>query len=104
MIPFRQPFILKPLPEAQRHLLFLSTPNLWPCWPFLPLVRRTNGAEEEQGLLYDAFHACGLTGFSATVFLCNLFETPDTQAEFLALPKEVHDTPIELYQAGWRVD
>ena len=25
-----------------RHLLFVSTPALWPAWPFLPVVRRDN--------------------------------------------------------------
>ncbi len=103
MIRPQQRTVLKPLTESQRHLLFLSTPQLWPCWPFLPLVRRTKGIEE-QGLLFDVFHTSGLSGFSATVFLCNLFEIPSTQTEFLSLPKEVHDTPLELYEAGWRVD
>jgi hypothetical protein len=38
------------------------------------------------------------------VFLCNLFLLPRTLEEFIALPKEVYDTPEEVYDAGWRVD
>lgn len=87
-----------------RQLLFLSTPRLWPAWPFLPLVRRRPGCEEELGLLYDGLGAGGLTGLSSTVFICNLFELPRTLPEFLALPKEVYDTAEAVYEALWRVD
>jgi hypothetical protein len=86
-----------------RHLLFARTPALWPAWPFLPVVRRSRG-HEELGVLFDALGACELTGFSATVFLSNVFELPPTVAGLLALPREVHDTADELVAAGWRVD
>ena len=86
-----------------RHRLALSTPAAWPVWPFLPVVRRTSG-EEELGVLFDAFGLCRLTGFSASVFLTNLFTLPPSLPELLALPKEVFDTPEELVAAGWRVD
>ena len=62
--------------DRSRNLLFLATPALWGCWPYLPLVRRNPGEGEECGLLCD----------------------------FLALPKEVFDSPEEVYSAGWRVD
>ena len=58
-----------------RHLLFVTTPALWPVWPCLPLVRRTEG-REELGLRFDARGACGLCGHTATVFLCNLYALP----------------------------
>ena len=87
-----------------RNLLFMSTPQLWPLWPFLALMRRRPGCEEECGLLYDIFHINGLTGYSCTVFLSNIFFTPSSQEEFLLLPKEVYDTVEEMYAAGWRVD
>ena len=42
------------------------------------MVRRRPGAEEECGVLYDALHALGRPGYSATVFLTNLKSTtPD---------------------------
>ena len=95
---------LSPVPGGlARHVLFVSTPALWPAWPFLPVVRRTRGPEE-LGVLFDARGACGLTGYSATVFRCNLFARPATLAQLLALPKEVYDTAEELIRAGWRVD
>ena len=54
--------------------------------------------------MFDARHARGLTGYSATVFDCNLFMLPRTWSEFLALPREVYDSAEELADAGWRVD
>ena len=88
----------------RRDLLFLSTPALWPQHPFLAVVRRKPGTEPEMGLLYDALHVSGRTGVSATVFLENLFLIPPTEAEFLALPREVYDSAEEVYAAGWRID
>jgi hypothetical protein len=66
-------------------------------------VRRTRG-EEELGVVFDALGASGLTGFSATVFVTNLFALPKTLSEFLALPHESFDTAEELADAGWCVD
>lgn len=85
--------------DPARHLLFVTTPALWPAWPFLPVVRRTRGPEE-LGVLFDARGVCGLTGYSATVFLCNLF----TLEQLFAQPKEVFDIGEELIRADWQVD
>jgi hypothetical protein len=73
-------------------------------WPFLPLMRRRPGREEEYGLLYDALHVSGKTGFSAAVILSNFFLVPSDEAELLALPKETFDSPDEVFEAGWRID
>jgi len=86
-----------------RDLLFVTTPALWPAWPFLPVVRRTRGAET-LGVLFDALGACGRTGFSAAVILTNLFALPPTVDDLLAVPREAFDTGEELIRAGWRVD
>ena len=86
-----------------RHLLVVSTPALWPAWPFLPVIRRSAG-REELGLMFDAMGTATRTGYSATVWDCNLFLLPPTFEEFLALPKEVYDSAEELIGAGWRVD
>jgi hypothetical protein len=86
----------------ERTALFLSTPALWPMWPFLPVVRRTGG-REELGVVFDS-RAAGLTGYSSTVFAANVFELPGSFEEFLALPKEVFDSAEELASAGWSVD
>lgn len=85
-----------------RTVLFLTTPELWPNWPFLPVVRRTNG-REELGVVFDA-RSARLTGFSAAVFLTNLFTLPPDLEQFLALPKEVFDGAEEVFEGGWRVD
>lgn len=52
----------------ERTARFVTTPALWPVWPFLPVVRRSRG-REELGVVFDA-RAAGLTGYSATVFFC----------------------------------
>jgi len=95
---------LNNLSEQERNLLFLSTPTLWGFWPFLPLVRRRADQEEEQGILYDALHSSNTPGFSATVFLVNVFLLPATEEELLTQPREVFDNPDEIYAAQWRVD
>jgi len=90
--------------EKDRNLLCLSTPTLWGMWPFLPLMRRCQGQEEDYGLLYDALHVSDTPGYSAAVILSNLFMLPPTEQELLALPKETFDNPEEIYAAGWRTD
>ena len=94
-----------PIPpgDVARHLLFVTTPVLWPAWPFLPVIRRTGGTIE-LGLMFDARGVCGLTGHSATVFRTCLFALPPALDQFLALPKEVFDCGEEVVRAGWRVD
>jgi hypothetical protein len=83
-----------------RQLVVLREPRLW---PFLPVVRRDPGRPAE-GVLFDARRLAGVYGYSATVFRTNLFALPPTEAALLALPREVYDTPEEVYAAGWRVD
>ncbi len=86
-----------------RTILFVATPALWPTWPFLPVIRRSQG-REELGVVFDARSVCGLTGYSTTVWLTNLFALPPTLDQFLKLPKEVFDGVEELTDSGWRVD
>jgi hypothetical protein len=85
-----------------RTLLFLTTPALWPEWPFLPLVRRSKG-QEELGVILDS-RSLELMGLSSTVYFTNLFVMPTTLNEFLALPHETFDSAEELVAAGWYVD
>ena len=96
--------IRRPSSERARHLLFFSKPALWPAWPFLPLVRRKPGAEEECGLLYDPPTATQRQKVGVTVFLANLFLLPSSEQEFLASPKEEFDSPEAAFGAGWRLD
>lgn len=89
--------------DPARHLLVVTTPALWPAYPFLPVVRRTRG-REELGVVADLLGLYGLTGYGSTVFVTNLFCLPPTLEQFLALPREVFDTGDELVGSGWRVD
>src|SRR5689334_21663211 len=93
-----------PRKATVRDLLYFRSPVLWPTWPFIPVVRRREGAEDEMGVLYDCWSVGRRPGYSATVFLTNLFLMPKTEAEFLSLPKEVFDGAEEMAAAGWVVD
>src|SRR5438105_9224382 len=90
--------------ERARHLLYFAAPRLWPAYPFLPVTRSAGPAGGACGLLFDAEGLYGLYGYSATVFLTNLFARPRALLAFLALPKCVYDTAEEVYAAGWRTD
>ena len=86
-----------------RDLLFFSTPAMWEDWPFLPIIRRTEDSMEP-GLLYDCPSLRTRLGESITVFLCNLFQLPESEDDFLALPRQSFSSVEEMYAAGWRVD
>ncbi len=90
-------------PAPARDLLFVTTPALWPAWPFLPVVRRTGGAEA-LGVLFDARAVCGLGGHAHTVFRVNLFDLPPTVGGLLALPRDEYGSADALVRDGWRVD
>jgi hypothetical protein len=92
--------------ERSRNLLYMAEPKRWSAWPFLPLIRHTQGGEDdyECGVLFDLMGLHSMPGFGATVFFTNLFTLPPTLDELLALEKEVYDTPEEVFAAGWRVD
>lgn len=87
-----------------RNLNFLTRPELWPLRPFLPLVRRRSGTEDELGVLYDAVGDAQRYGLSATVYHANILMLPATLDEFLQLPHDSFDRPEEIFDAGWRVD
>jgi hypothetical protein len=92
-----------PLSHRERALLFLTHPRLWPAWPYLPVVRRRAG-REELGVLFDFRGTTGWTGYSAAVFLINLFLAPADERRLLELPREVYDTADEVVAAGWDID
>jgi len=93
-----------PRKATLRDRLLFATPALWPTWPFLPVIRHKDGGGYDCGLMCDANVLFGVTGYSSSVFLCNLFLVPPTADEFLALPKEVFDTAEEVAAAGWVCD
>jgi hypothetical protein len=93
----------QPRPATARDLLFFRHPRLWKTWPCLPVVRRKPDGEVECGVLYDCWTVTGRAGFSATVFLANVFMLPRTEEQFLSLPREVFDSAEDIAAAGWRI-
>lgn len=98
----------KPTPhvgtEVRARTLYLLTHRQeWNHWPYLPMVRRCS-ATRELGVVFDCLAAGGPAGYTCTVWAANLFMLPHRLDQFLALPKEVFDTPEELVAAGWCVD
>jgi hypothetical protein len=93
-----------PRKDTARDLFFFTNPQYWPTWPFLPVIRRHADGTMDYGVLYDAMHWTGRTGFSSTVFRTNYFLMPKDEDAFLSLPREVFDTADEMAAAGWRVD
>lgn len=91
------------LSRRERALVFLTHPRLWPAWPYLPVVRRRPGGEE-LGVLFDFCGTTGRTGYSACVFLTNLFLVPADERRLLLLPREVYDSADEVVAAGWDID
>jgi hypothetical protein len=96
---------LTPALRRLRDLVLVRSPTLWRYWPFLPVLRpHPSGEAQELGVLYDARRASGRYGFSATVWVTNLFLLPATEEALLALPRHVYDTVEELVDAGWTAD
>ena len=87
-----------------RDLLYFTRPDLWPLRPFLPVRRTRADGSSELGVLYDAVAVSSTYGYSATVFLTNLFDLPPRETDFLALPRHGYDTAEELAEDGWVVD
>ena len=96
---------LSPALRRLRDLVLFRTPALWRFWPYLPVLRRhPSGDGTELGVLYDARRASGRYGFSATVFLTNLFLVPRTEEALFARPRRVYDTIDEMIDDGWTAD
>jgi hypothetical protein len=96
---------LTPALRRLRDRVLFRTPTLWRYWPFLPVLRpHPSGQGQELGVLYDARRASGRYGFSATVWVTNLFLLPPTEEALLALPRHVYDTADEMIDAGWTAD
>lgn len=98
--------MVKTDPRRDIAAQMLATPSRWYWWPFLAVSRRRPDGDMDLGVVYDGFHAVGLTGYSATVFRLNIFDVyrlPSLDA-FLATEHETFDTTDELLDAGWRAD
>jgi hypothetical protein len=96
---------LTPALRRLRDRVLFQTPTLWRYWPYLPVLRpHPSGEGQELGVLYDARRASDRYGFSATVFVTNVFLLPATEEALFALPRHVYDTADEMIEAGWTAD
>ena len=97
--------VLSPAQRRLRDLVLFRSPALWRYWPYLPVLRRhPSGDGQELGVLYDARRASGRYGFSATVFVTNLFLVPAREEALFALPRYIYDTVEEMIDDGWTAD
>lgn len=91
--------------EKLRNLTFMATPEAWPMYPFLPLVRRTGSTDgPDLGLLIAGEFRERLPSLATTVVLACVFTLPSSWEGFLSLPRESHGSVEDIYAAGWRVD
>jgi hypothetical protein len=58
----------------------------------------------ELGVVYDALGHKGVAGYSATVWLFNLWLPPTSFAEMKKMPHYTYDTFDELVADGWVLD
>lgn len=82
------------------HRTMMATPDRWPCYPLLPLIRHRENGGLDLGVLVHGVDPPG----QATVFRACLFRFPMTIDDLLACPKEVFASLFEVVSAGWRVD
>lgn len=86
---------------------FMSDPNKWPCWPFLPVKRYT--AQAGPGPV------CGLIlaveGQMTTVYFASMFRTEGRVGELTtdfikneAIKRTVYEDIDKLLADGWIVD
>ena len=88
----------------QRNLRFLAAPDLWPNWPYLPLMRRCPGQEEEFGVLFDVMKVFEVAGYTSTVFISeHLLHARRTRSDARTAQRSFRH-PRKIFAAGWRVD
>lgn len=92
------------VPPLVRHQLMMAMPRLWPCHPFLPLVRQRDDGGLDLGILVDAGWTPAFPFPQTTVVRANLLLLPESEDAFLALEREVFPTLAAVLDAGWRVD
>ena len=97
---------LFPRRATMRDITFMSTPSLWSVHPFLPVIRRSAvGGCQQLGVLYDAVGVSGRYGYTATVWLTNLFLLPKPKRNCLRCPRSSTTRSMSLSRtAGSWID
>jgi hypothetical protein len=85
-----------------RDRTMMRSPKLWPCHPFLPLVRRRADGGLDLGVMVDA--AVWSLSPRPCVVHANLLLMPSDREELLDLRIDEFPSLDALLDAGWRVD
>jgi len=85
-----------------RDRLMMRSPRLWPCHPFLPLIRKRPDGGLDLGVMVDA--SFWQPRPNPCVVRANLLLMPTDHEELLALPIDEFPSLEALLDAGWRVD
>lgn len=87
----------------------MMDPEVWINRPFLPLIRRRPGKEDELGFLYE--HPIGGGIVQPRVYLANMYNTKNPLVIQYWLPNEVVNLTSITYQNfrlisldGWEID
>jgi len=84
--------------SATEHddLTMLKNPSLWPCWPRLPLKRRSKNPAQ----LWDVGFVSDGMG-EARLFLANIYDKIENPTTVLQIE---YPSPEALLADGWVVD
>lgn len=87
---------------AQNDANFVTHPDLWPKWPYLPIKRWVKDEKGREDM------ECGIILGTETpwsrVFVANIWHLPPTREEFLKTEKYQYPTVEALLADGWVVD
>jgi hypothetical protein len=78
------------LNNTETHLNMMKNPDLWPCWPYLPLIKEAG----EVGVLIDSDK-----GF--VVILANMFMLPEKVDTTNSIK---YDSAESIIADSWMVD
>ena len=86
-----------PETKTPKQLAMMQSPDTWPRWPFLPLIRRNKAPNPfgVEGLLYDD------SANKFTVYYANLFMLPQNLA---ACASKTYESYEAILADGWEVD
>ena len=92
--------------EREKHLEMMQHPELWPMWPVLPLINRSE--TDREGFVVPGCIADANESGRYEVVMCTMYQLPEgiiTYDEFYqSHPTKVYDSYEAMLDDGWMVD